>query len=919
MSFEPRSFLAGRKSYRALTALHHETLECRIALSATADAVPLAMDMPGHDMPDHDMPDHDMPDHDGHQMFGDVMVTPTEIHTHQEIIPRFAANPTITAVRNGNWSDPRVWSAGRVPVAGDRVQIGEGRVVVYSTVSNERIDSIEVSGSLVFTGSTNARLLVANLTIMPNGRLQAGSQANPIGPQVRVEITIADKPLDPMSDPRQFGTGLIGLGQISLYGAPIDATWNRLAAEPRAGDTSLLVSGDISEWKAGDTIVLPDSRQVPANDRDRFADNQISGQWEEITIERIEGGRIYLTEPLRYDHLGARGVDGQLELLPHVALLDRNLIIRSENPNGTRGHVLFTARADVDVEFTRFQGLGRTDAMRALDNATFDEHGMPTHIGTNQVGRYAVHFHHVQGPENPTNTGYQFRFVGNSVVEARKWGVAVHGTSFGLVDRNVVYDAQGAGIVTEDGSEIGNVFSNNITIRMQGNHEDGKDGTQEKDYGRGGSGFWFRRGGNIVTGNVASGTTYAGFVIDGYYTYEMTFPLFRGADVHDPAESYRAEAGPATVFLNNEAYGMSTFGLWMAFNNGDPTLPNQPPTFFADLRLWHFHNQGIVAYHTANVTFEGLTLLGDTKALDRNDTGAHGFDLTLYDNVNYVINNARIEGLYRGFQAPTDDASKPGIDGPTILRNSVLRNYVNIFIIPPRTNESDAGATLEVRNVKFGSLTLNAVGPLKAPPTPPANIQMKIVGYDTDWISRSAVRVYDYNQVKGDNFQVYYNEQAASFVLPRTNPLLNSSERRGELGAPLLGMTNAQAWERYGIAMAGAVAPAGATASRPEILGLVAPIAAAPVGPPRVVLVTPWDNAPMVTDFIRVRHQVIGSLPAGASVYFKLDDKVLPGLISGGIYKVPAGQHVLRAYIGDAQGRELPGTIAAVSRFTTYI
>jgi hypothetical protein len=34
-------------------------------------------------------------------------------------------------------------------------------------------------------------------------------------------------------------------------------------------------------------------------------------------------------------------------LLPHVGNATRNVVIRSENPAGTRGHTLFTHRADV--------------------------------------------------------------------------------------------------------------------------------------------------------------------------------------------------------------------------------------------------------------------------------------------------------------------------------------------------------------------------------------------------------------------------------------------------------------------------------------------------------------------------------------------------------------------------------------------
>lgn len=384
---------------------------------------------------------------------------------------------------------------------------------------------------------------------MPTGTLQIGEATQPILPQVTAEIVIADQALDFENDPSQFGTGLISLGKVTIHGSVLNQTWTRLSVEPKAGDTVLVVSQPDPTWQAGDTLVLPDTRQVPTSQTQQFASGYLPPHWEKVTIDRVVGDQVFLTQPLEFDHLGARDADGTVKLLPHVAILDRNVIIRSENPDGTRRHVLFAARADVDIRYARFQDLGRTDAFRDLDNTTFDDAGNVTHIGTNQIARYAVHFHHVIGPENPTNTGYQFELVGNTVDGGRKWAVTVHDSSYGLVNENVVYDAQGAGFVTEDGSEIENVFRDNIAIRIVGTHFDGYSGTQEGDYGRGGSGFWFRRGGNLVAGNVAADSSYAGFVFSGYFnTGTVTLPLFRGAMKHVDGQGYAAELNPASFF-----------------------------------------------------------------------------------------------------------------------------------------------------------------------------------------------------------------------------------------------------------------------------------------------------------------------------------------------------------------------------------
>ncbi len=854
---------------------------------------------------------------------GGVTVTNSQIITESDTIPRFVANPTITNIKSGSWTDPNTWSLGRVPTDNDRVMIAANTSIQYSTLSNAHINGIEIDGSLVFSTSTNTRLIVGNLTVMPTGTLQIGTAAVPVSPLVKAELVIADRPLDLVNDPSQYGTGLIALGTVTIHGAAPSATWIGLGAEPHAGATSLVVAGSVTGWKPGDTLVLPDTRQVNAADDKRFPAGQVPPQWEQVTIDHVQGNQIFLTAPLRFDHLGAHNTSGGLELLPEVALLNRNVVIRSENPQGTRGQVFFTARANIDVEYARFQDLGRTDAFRPLDNTTFDANGNVTHLGTNQDGRFAVHFADLMGPVNPTNTGYQFQFVGNTVDGALRWAVDVQNASFGLLQGNVVYNAQGAGFVTEEGSEIGNLFNNNITIRIVGTGQDGKAGTQTDDYGRGGTGFWFRLGGNTLSGNVAADSTFAGFVIDGYYASNVILlPNFRGADEQVPGQATAAVLSPATTWVNNEAYGMTTYGLWAAYISGDETLPNQPATLFTNLRLWNTFIAGVDAYHTSNVTFDNLLVLGNEAAQSRNDAGSYGMELqTDYANLNMVIQNSRIEGVRIGIAAPIIDASQAGALRPTIIKNTTLKNYINILVLPTLDGSSGNGNALELRDDKFTLIPTLPSGPARASSIdPPANIQMKLWANNGTYLAMtqpSVVKVYNYNQVQGDNFQVFYREQAAGFIMPQTAASLLSGRSPGTIGSPQAGLTNAQNWAFYGIAVAGAVAPAGASASRPEINGLVGSLQDPSAIRPRVVLVTPWGGAQISGNSpVRLRYNVNGVLPTGAQVYFVLDNAApVTHYNDGGPYGLSPGRHVLRAYIGDAKAVQWPGTISAVQTF----
>jgi hypothetical protein len=69
--------------------------------------------------------------------------------------------------------------------------------------------------------------------------------------------------------------------------------------------------------------------------------------------------------------------------------------------------------------------------------------------------------------------------------------------------------------------------------------------------------------------------------------------------------------------------------------------------------------------------------------------------------------------------------------------------------------------------------------------------------------------VYNYDKVVGNNFQVFYQQQAPDFVVPQSSG--------STVGSPVAGLTNQQNWDIYGIAIAGAICPT--TNTRPDVVG----------------------------------------------------------------------------------------------------
>src|SRR5262245_61571798 len=468
-------------------------------------------------------------------------------------IPMFCAGPTITSKTGGAWSSPGTWSSGRVPGANDRVAIGDGHSVVYGAQSDVVVDCVEVKGTLSFRTDVNTRLKVTTIMVLEGGTLEVGTAERPVARDVAAEIVIADRPFDAERDPAQIGHGIVALGRVTMHGSIKTPTFVRTAKEPLAGNTTLVLAQAVTAWSVGDQLVLPDTRQL--RDKDTGWDSR--PQDERVRVKAIEGSTVSLESPLAYDHKGARNGEGSLELLPHVGNLSRNVVVRSENPAGTRGHTIFVARAEVDIRYVEFREHGRT-RLGILTHTEFDTQGRVARMGTNQIGRYAVHFHHDFGPTRTPSSGYQFTLVGNAVDGSTKWGITIHRSHYGLIQDNVVYNSRGAGIVTEDGSESFNVFDHNFSLKTAGSRDaaggNGYSSTLPNPGGDG-SAFWFRGPNNYIRNNVAAMAEESGFGLPVTALDTVRIPRFKGADTSVAGESVALDTthAPVLEFANNEA------------------------------------------------------------------------------------------------------------------------------------------------------------------------------------------------------------------------------------------------------------------------------------------------------------------------------------------------------------------------------
>jgi hypothetical protein len=70
---------------------------------------------------------------------------------------------TVTAVQSGNWSNPAIWSTGRVPTASDVVYIPAGDTVTVNTTGCQAL-AVANNGTLTWLSTANTSLTVDTIT-----------------------------------------------------------------------------------------------------------------------------------------------------------------------------------------------------------------------------------------------------------------------------------------------------------------------------------------------------------------------------------------------------------------------------------------------------------------------------------------------------------------------------------------------------------------------------------------------------------------------------------------------------------------------------------------------------------------------------------------------------------------------------------
>lgn len=604
------------------------------------------------------------------------MPSMTNTHTHHHDAAMIAEHSaflalvayedaTHAAVKDGDWCNPDTWHNRTVPGDHARVVIPVNTKVTYNQQDDSRLHTVRVDGTLAFASDTSSRMIVDTFAVDPRGSLIIGTETNPVSPNAKVEIIIADNGnIDVDWDPLLLSRGLILHGVTRIHGAT-KAAHIKVATDPRAGDTSIRLQSVPQNWRVGDTLVIPGSRFSGWKWDNSIRAVRYHGTQDEVrTITALNGSQVTLDHPLSHDHISPRA-----DLKISVGNFSRNVVIANENaaalPVHRRGHVMFMHSDRVDVRYAEFFELGRTDKsrtnMEAADLAT-------ARFDSNVRGRYSFHFHRT----GTSNQRQPAMAIGNAVFGSPGWGY-VHHDSHAMFHQNVSFNTFGAGFVAETGNETG-AWTDNLAIKAQGisssfNPKNNND-INSFDIARSGDGFWFQ--GRMVASisNIAAsvnrGFTY--FHRDSSQTMiKMPPQLFMLPEALGLGRQAGADDIPIRHFHHNEAFA-STVGLFVVKAN--PDQDHDIYTVMSNFTAWEV-TAGAAIEYTAHYLLRDFDLIGNTSEPFRNPVYGIEFGTNTTD---MVVRDARIENFPIGIALRKDhtEGNLTGVDQFVVIGGDMV-------------------------------------------------------------------------------------------------------------------------------------------------------------------------------------------------------------------------------------------------------
>lgn len=411
--------------------------------------------------------------------------------TESEPDPPDEPNPpddttTHTVAQSGVWSDPSTWEVGR-PDDGDVAVVPEGTTLTLDTETKQLL-RLEVHGSFRVDPSQSVHLRSETIMTHEGSSFEAGTAANPAN-----DARFTFPKLTDLGSARTK-RGIMFMGDFIAHGQP-KTPFVTLSQPPESGDTSLSLAETPSNWRSGDELIIPGLS--PDEDQD-----------ESRAITSVGGGSVSLDAPLDFDHVPPRG-----DLDTYALNMDRSVTFESGtvSPIDDRAHIMGMTVGST-FKYCEFVEMGRTDKSRPITNGVRGT--LSGDHAPNPAARYPIHWH-----RTGTSTDVPHVVQGVVIDGSPGWGVTNHHAYVECSD-SITYNCLGAGFVSEGGNEKG-FFRNCFALRSEGSGEvidarahgahGGDDGQRVDDFGHAGHGFWNQSPRVEITDCVAAGHRHKAF------------------------------------------------------------------------------------------------------------------------------------------------------------------------------------------------------------------------------------------------------------------------------------------------------------------------------------------------------------------------------------------------------------------------
>ncbi len=536
------------------------------------------------------------------------------------IAPASALEPvTFNArtARSGLWSEPQTWEEGRLPKAGDFVQIRAGHTVTYDVDSSDAIRMLHVAGTLRFSKAKNTQLDIGLIKVEPGETMtedgfdchDEGPALPAGGPRPVLEIGTAESPIPAGitatvrlryfegTDPQTLPAIVVCGGRWDVHGTPMRRTWLKLGAPAKPGDTQVTLEEPVSDWQVGDHVIVTvaqPSERLGTFRQDR-RDSMPAGT-EDRMISAVNGAVLTLDRALNAKHSG----EGMTRC--EVANLSRNVVVESADPAGVRGHTMYHRESSGSISYAEFRHLGKDGVL----------------------GKYAIHFHLVRDTMRGSGV------LGASVWDSHNRWITIHGTDHLLVRDCVGYQSRGHGFFLEDGTEQWNIFDRNLAV--QAYHAKPLPKQVLSFDSNDGAGFWWANGRNAFTRNVSCENDRYGYHFELAKTSNFD-PTLRMRNAKGEAGETDVRTLPFLRFENNESHSEGLYSFKFGDERKDSVHGDREHPFIVrDLRAWDTHY--VLRPNLKFFLVEGLRIKDSVYGVYAPDYDAHVYRDVSMDNVN---------------------------------------------------------------------------------------------------------------------------------------------------------------------------------------------------------------------------------------------------------------------------------------------